>query len=125
MVPAGATTATLSVSRTCSTQTVAITVNGHADYLACRLHAGVAFTGVHQRVPPRPPQVIPPPTTQTAEEAAAAVIADAPPRPAPRPAEDQLNPDGSVNLYGPGGLLTPERRLAWLCWATFGTADGC
>jgi len=28
-------------------------------------------------------------------------------------------------LYGPGGPLEPSYRLEWLCWGTFGTADGC
>ena len=136
-----ATRATLSVSRTSTTQTVAITVNENASYYICRPHAGVSFTGVYQRVDPRPPQVHPPaadpppPASTTtlwgpvsdlsaAEQAVIAeTIGDRPPRPGP-PA-NPTNPDGTVNLYGPGGLLTPERRQAWLCWSTFGNADGC
>jgi len=33
------------------------------------------------------------------------------------------NSDGTTNLYGPGGLLTDERRLAWQCWAAFGNTE--
>ena len=132
IVPSGSTTAMLSVSRTSTTQTLAITVNDHSAYLACKLHAGVAFTGVQQRVPPRPPQVYPepdppPPPASTstdsgpvselsaAEQAVVAeTTADSPARPGTDPSF--TNRDGS---------LTPEGRQAWLCWVTFGNAEGC
>ncbi|MDE2891839.1 MAG: hypothetical protein OXN86_04975 [Chloroflexota bacterium] len=134
IVPGGAGTVTtmLSVSRTSTTQTLAITVNDHPSYLACKLHAGLAFTGVQQRVPPRPPQVHPepdppPPPASTstlwgpvselsaAEQAVVAeTTAGSPARPGTDPSH--RNRDGS---------LTPEGRSAWLCWGTFGTADGC
>jgi len=42
------TRATLSVSRTSTTQTVAITVNENANYYVCKVHAGVSITGVHR-----------------------------------------------------------------------------
>ncbi len=116
------TSASLAVPRG-NHQSVAVTVNGHADYLVCKRHAIVTFSGVVVRVPPPTPTTLPPP--EPPPDYVAEIIANSPPRPEPRPEADRFNPDGSVNLYGPGGLLTPERRQAWKCWATFGTAEGC
>jgi len=132
------TRATLSVSRTSTTQTVAITVNENANYYVCKVHAGVSITGVHQRVPPPEPQVWPEPDTpppaststvsgpvselsQAEQDWIDETVDERPPR--PDPPANPTNPDGTTNLYGPGGFLTPEHKLQWQCWAAAGNTE--
>jgi len=95
--------------------TASVTIIEHADYQVCKSNAGVAFTGVNRYVPP------PPTTTLPEIEENPVVEEDRYPR--PEPAENPTNSDGTTNLYGPGGLLTDERRLAWQCWAAFGNTE--
>lgn len=107
------TTAQLSVPRSSHHQGIAVTVNDHSSYKVCRRHALKTFTGVNQRVPP-------PPTTTLPEQEP---VVEPERYPRPEPAENPTNPDGTTNLYGPGGLLTDERRLQWQCWAAFGNTQ--
>ena len=108
------TKATLSVPRRAGGLTSSITIIEHSSYGVCTRNAGVAFTGVQQFVPP-------PPTTTLPEIEPETPVEDRYPR--PEPPERPTNSDGTVNLYGPGGYLTPERRLAWKCWGAFGDTE--
>ena len=108
------TKATLSVPRRAGGLTLGVSVSNHSSYWVCTRNAGVAFTGVQQFVPP-------PPTTTLPEIEPETPVEDRYPR--PEPPERPTNSDGTVNLYGPGGYLTPERRLAWKCWGAFGDTE--
>lgn len=107
------TTGMLSVPRRTGDQTIAITITDHHTYGVCIRHAGVVYAGVNRRVPP------PPPTTLPDIEP----VIEQDPYPRPEPAERPTNPDGTPNLYGPGGTNTDEKRLEWKCWAAFGNTE--
>ena len=109
------TMATLAVPRRTGDLTASITIREDSSYGRCKPNAGVSF-------PRETPVYSPPPTTTLPEtEADTSVEEDRYPR--PEPAENPTNSDGTPNLYGPGGLLTDERRLAWQCWAAFGNTE--
>lgn len=105
-------------------KSVALTVDDDSAYRWCTRHAV-------QEGPYRSPRWSPPPpqdwTPQDPPDYVQEIIDNAPPRPEPRPfpGDDVTGERRHAALYGPGGPLEPSYRLEWLCWGTFGTADGC